>query len=604
MTLALSRGVLLLDELLEITSEDTAHAAASTLESLRAEAVVPIVIDDRPEFLLVLGEKLFGGAFSSEDVNFLGAIASQGAMALRNARLHRDLATAFESLQAEAAERKRFESALLRASDEWRATFDSTSEAIVMVDPDMIIVRANLACAALFGLDIRKLPGRDLAGLFRSLVDPEGGDLLPRVSRPGARREIEVFAPGIQSWINVACDLVSGAAAGESHGAVYTLRDVTELKTMQTSILEAKRDWEDCFDTINEAITLHDTDFNIVRANRGAATLLGLPVQSIVGRTCHESYHGAEFPPQGCPGCEALVTGETVMQEILEPHLGKYLEIKALPRFAEGGGVIGLIHVVRDITERKRAEEELKNFAADLERRVLERTAELTEVNRELDSFAYAVSHDLRAPLRAIVGFSSVVLEESGAALTTEARGNLERVVRSGVRMEELIDGLLALSRSARVGLQLAPVDISALALGCLEDLVHQEPSRPVALQVEPGLLAIGDARLVDALLRNLIGNAWKYTAHTPRVEIRVVGRELNGERAFCVSDNGAGFDMALAGKLFQPFQRLHSQDEFPGIGIGLATVQRIVRRHGGRISAEGHPGRGATFCFTLGPSS
>ncbi|MBG6082149.1 sensor histidine kinase [Rubrivivax gelatinosus] len=264
---------------------------------------------------------------------------------------------------------------------------------------------------------------------------------------------------------------------------------------------------------------------------------------------------------------------------------------------AEGRGVQVVLH---DITEQRQAQAALRELNAQLEARVAARTAELQGANAELDAFAYAVSHDLRAPLRAMTGFSQALIEDHGAELPPPARGYLDQIVLAGQRMGDLVEGLLTLSRTLRGALSVAPVDLSALAEQTLADLRRAEPGREVAVEIEPGLVATGDRRMLAALVNNLVGNAWKYTAGCAGARIRVFSITDDGSRWICVEDNGAGFDMAHAGRLFKAFARLHRQDEFPGLGIGLATVQRIVNRHGGRIEAEGSPGRGARFRFTL----
>lgn len=258
------------------------------------------------------------------------------------------------------------------------------------------------------------------------------------------------------------------------------------------------------------------------------------------------------------------------------------------------------IAVVEDIRRRKEAEAEILRLNASLERRVEERTAELAAANRELDSFTYAVTHDLRAPLRAMSGFSQALIEDYGDQLTDDARVYLDQIHIASIRMGELIDGLLTLSRCTRVELQDDAIDLSTMANAVLSELARADPQRKIRCDIASGLTARGDARMIEAVMQNLLGNAWKYTMHTPEPSIRVFAEVNDSHRFFCVTDNGAGFDMAHAGKLFQPFQRLHRQEEFPGTGIGLATVQRIVQRHGGAIKAEGAPGKGATFCFSI----
>ena len=266
----------------------------------------------------------------------------------------------------------------------------------------------------------------------------------------------------------------------------------------------------------------------------------------------------------------------------------------------EAGEVVRLYGTVQEITDRKLAEKEIRALNAGLERRVEERTAELLGANRELDAFAYAVAHDLRAPLRAMIGFSEALVEDYGERLDGEARDFLEQIVLASRNMGGLIDGLLMLSRTTRGELRRERVDLSAMTSRLREDLERGEPGRRVEWEIAAGVFGDGDFRMLEVVMRNLIGNAWKYTAHTASPRIVFHARECDGRPLYVVEDNGAGFDVAHSERLFKPFQRLHRQDEFTGIGIGLATVQRIVHRHGGSIRAEGVPGGGAIFRFSL----
>lgn len=287
----------------------------------------------------------------------------------------------------------------------------------------------------------------------------------------------------------------------------------------------------------------------------------------------------------------------------LQLHMpdGRRKWVRALGRAVrDNGRTVRLEGITQDITDRRAAEEAVRDLNAQLEQRVADRTAQLLAANAELDSFAYAVSHDLRAPLRAMSGFSEALVEDYGPQLDATARSYLDQISLASRHMGELIDGLLVLSRSTRGLLQLDDVDVTALAERAVAELRRAEPGRQVQVDISPGLRARGDHRMVDAVLRNLIGNAWKYSARNPAARIQVSQRQLDGHTWTEVADNGAGFDMAHAGRLFKAFARLHRQDEFPGLGIGLATVQRIVNRHGGRIEADSAPGQGARFRFTL----
>ena len=246
------------------------------------------------------------------------------------------------------------------------------------------------------------------------------------------------------------------------------------------------------------------------------------------------------------------------------------------------------------------AADALRELTAELEERVEKRTAELKIAVRELDSFAYAVSHDLRAPLRTITGFSRLLLEDYASQMDERARHFLEQLGAGCQTMSELIDALLKLSLASQGTPQTRTVDVSELAHKVWNELVEGEPDRDIECFIESGLMARADPQLLEIVLRNLLGNAWKYTTKTAHPRIRLYSTSEYGVTVFHVADNGAGFDMKQAGQLFEPFRRLHSKDEFPGIGIGLATVRRIIERHGGVLTATAEPGKGARFSFTL----
>ncbi|MBA7657235.1 Adaptive-response sensory-kinase SasA [subsurface metagenome] len=255
-----------------------------------------------------------------------------------------------------------------------------------------------------------------------------------------------------------------------------------------------------------------------------------------------------------------------------------------------------VLTIVRDNTEQKQAEAALIKEKEEVEKR----THQLQIYINELEAFAYSVSHDLRAPLRSIDGFSQVLLEDYTDRLDDEGKSYLQRVRSASQRMAELIDDLINLSRLTRGEMSYETVDLSALAQTIAMELQQSQPERDVEFTIAPGLLAKGDAHLLRVVLKNLLDNAWKFSRKQASARIKFGYAETNGQSAYFVRDNGVGFDMAYANKLFGAFQRLHSPDEFEGSGIGLATVQRIIHRHGGKIWAESAVGQGATFYFTL----
>ncbi len=314
---------------------------------------------------------------------------------------------------------------------------------------------------------------------------------------------------------------------------------------------------------------------------------------------------GSLYQPQEWPIIRSISTGETIKAEEIvieyeDRTLGTLLMSSAPIRNFDGT-IIGGVSMFWDITERKQTEQKIRDMNQELEQRVQERTAQLEATNRELEAFSYSVSHDLRAPLRGIDGFSKALLMFYQDQLDDRAKHYLNRIRANSLRMAELIDDLLSLSRLTRSQMQRTQVDLNAIASEIMADLSQNAPERNVKFSNTPVPIAIGDKRLLRIVLENLLNNAWKYTCRQPTAEISFGAiKTSHGKLAYFVKDNGAGFDMAYANKLFGAFQRLHSEEEFPGTGIGLATVKRIIHKHGGQVWAESAVNQGATFYFTL----
>ncbi|MBI3526340.1 MAG: PAS domain-containing protein [Betaproteobacteria bacterium] len=302
---------------------------------------------------------------------------------------------------------------------------------------------------------------------------------------------------------------------------------------------------------------------------------------------------------------EAVTTGSPIESEARLWHAlsssYRFVSLRAAPVLDEGNRIREWIGTITDIDDRKRAEEEIRRLNADLEERVRRRTTELEATNKELESFSYSVSHDLRAPLRAIDGYSRMVEEDYGDSFDSEGKRMLGIVREEAVKMGRLIDDLLAFSKLSRKAIdETASIDMTALAKTVAQELLRDQDTDRVRLDVWPLPPAKGDGALFRQVWVNLLSNALKYSSSRPHAEILVTGEVSNGEAVYRVQDNGVGFDMKYAGKLFGVFQRLHKTEECEGTGVGLAIVHRVVTRHGGSVRADGRLGEGATFYFTL----
>ncbi len=387
------------------------------------------------------------------------------------------------------------------------------------------------------------------------------------------------------------------------------LRCAIELALHKHEIEERLRERERWLATtirsIGDAVVATDPDHRVTFLNPVAQALTGWPEASAVGKTLEEilqlvseqSGSSVENPLRRAmvsKGVETLQRGATLVARsgVVTP-----VEDSAAPILDEQGSVLGGVMVFRDVTQQRRVEDEMRTMNASLEKRVLERTLQLEAANKELEAFSFSVAHDLRAPLRGIEGFSQVLIEDHAANLGEEGVEHLRRIRLSIRRMGQLIDDLLRLSRIARTELVAGLVDLSELATQVLSELA---PRREVQIVVEPGIVARGDLSLLRIALTNLLSNALKFSDRSTPPQISVGRVDHEGAPAYFVRDNGAGFDMRYASRLFGAFQRLHHAADFEGTGIGLAIVQRIVHRHGGMVWADSAPGCGATFTFTL----
>jgi PAS domain S-box-containing protein len=381
----------------------------------------------------------------------------------------------------------------------------------------------------------------------------------------------------------------------------------SDVAKLQASAKALRRQAE-LLDKAYEPIFTWKLGGNIDYWNRGAEELYGFQALEAMGRGPHNLLQTRH--PLGMPRIEELLARDGRWRgELTHVAGGREIVVESLMTLVtESDGRRTVLEANRDVTATKRAHEAIRRLNQELEQRVKDRTAQLEASNQELEAFAYSVSHDLRAPLRGIDGWSLALSEDYGSLLDATARQYMDRVRSETQRMGRLIDNLLQLSRTARAPLHRESVDLTALARTIAARLGETEPSRKLDFRIEDGLAGTGDGHLLEVVLTNLLSNAVKFTR--PRDLARIEFGRMNGATtgatngdanpAFFVRDNGVGFDMAHAEMLFGAFQRLHRQSEFPGNGIGLATAQRVLRRHGGTIWAEAMPDRGATFYFTI----
>lgn len=400
--------------------------------------------------------------------------------------------------------------------------------------------------------------------------------------------------------------VVSVGADGQLAGMFGTCHDITSVREAEEALRESEERLQRIVSEAPFPIGLYAEDGEILLVNNAWRRITGYAPEELrtIGEWAALAYGDrreiarADIESRFSLS-DAIHEGEFAIRT--KSGERRYWDFSSSPvgRLPDGRRLVTTMAM--DVTERRQAEEELWAYREHLEELVRERTGELEAANREMASFSYSVSHDLRAPLRALDGFSAILAQEYPDRLDERGRGYLDRIRAAARTMALLVDGLLSLTQLSRQELTVAPVDLSALARKIGADLTSLEPGRVVRLIVPDGLTADGDPRLLHVLLENLIGNALKFTSRRPEATIELGRTERDGETVFFVKDDGVGFDMTYASKLFLPFQRLHGANEFPGTGIGLATVHRIVARHGGRIWPESALDAGATFYFTLG---
>jgi len=499
-------------------------------------------------------------------------------------------------------ERKQAEKELQQSNDLLRAIIEATPTAIVGMDLDGNVQTVwNPAAEKMLGWSAQEVMGRPLPSVplenqeefrrFRERIRQGmtlDGVEVHRQKRDGSSIDYSIYASPLHN------------AEGRVTGNIAVLVDITERKRTEEALRASEVRFRMLVDQATDAFFLGDEQGAVLDVNEQACRSLGYTREELIGMS-PQDYDINATPEFLGPLRARLATGEVVtFDSVHRRKNGTVFPVEVRARwFWQGGRRFGLA-LVRDITERKRAEEEIRRLNQELEQRVLDRTAQLEAANKELEAFAYSVSHDLRAPLRHIDGFLELLQQSIAETLDERSQRYMTIISNSAKRMGQLIDDLLTFSRMGRNEMSKTPVDLSSLVQEVIREFTPEIQGRSIHWHIAPLSTVTGDRSMLRLVLVNLIANALKFTRERRQAEIEIGCQGGDKESVIFIRDNGVGFDMAYADKLFGVFQRLHHSDEFEGTGIGLANVRRIIQRHGGRVWAEGEVNRGATFYFSL----
>ncbi|MFZ2643301.1 MAG: PAS domain S-box protein [Verrucomicrobiia bacterium] len=510
-------------------------------------------------------------------------------------------------------ERKRAEEALLESEEYFRTMFEVASIGLAQTNPrTRQFVRVNQKMTEITGYsagELLQMCITDLSYPDDLSRDREFFDWVVRGEAPSCHTEKRyVRKDGAVIWASVNATVIRDAAGQPTH-AMAAIEDITARKQVEIALCESEKRLRTVGDNIPggalyQLLLPSQGQSRYTYISAGFERIFGIPVENIMNDpwafwdliVTEDKRHLEEVQERcarqmtvfDCEFRQRTATGEM-----------KWIHARSTPRRLPDGSILW-DGVAADVTERKQAEEEVNKLNAELEQRVRERTAQLEFANKELEAFSYSVSHDLRAPLRAINGFASVLTQEHARQLDEEGRRTLGVVCAEAERMGQLIDDLLEFSRMGRQAMLKSEVDMHAEAQTAFDRCIADTSDRDIWLKLHPLPRSEGDRAMFSHVWTNLISNAIKYTRTRPVAEIEISGQVRGNELVYCVKDNGVGFDMKYTHKLFAVFQRLHSEEDFEGTGVGLALVERIVRRHGGNVWAEGKVGEGAAFYFSL----
>jgi two-component system, LuxR family, sensor kinase FixL len=496
-------------------------------------------------------------------------------------------------LAAEIAQREQAEARRQASEERFRVLFETSSDAIMTLEPPAWrFTSGNPATVKMFQAQDEAQFVRQSPWEFSPPCQPDGTRspdkakaMIERAMQEGShffewehrRADGEIFPATI---------LLTRVTLGEAVFLQATVRDITESKRVEQELKIAAEQWDATFNSIADLVSVQDANHRLVRVNQAYATAFGRPPEQLIGRPCYEIVHGRTDPWLDCPCSRVLATKQPARVDLFEPTLGAHLEISASPLLDAGGAVVGCVHIAKDITARKQAEQ-----------RQAELLARLAEINQELKNFAYVVSHDLKAPLRAIKTLADWLATDYRDRLDAQGQENLQLLGSRVDRMQSLIDGILQYSRVGHAEQTAVPVPLDQLVPEVIENL--GAPAH-ISIRIETELPTVaGDPTRITQVFQNLLSNAIKYR-DKPRGDIGVGCVAQDGFWKFRVRDNGPGIDPGHFERIFQLFQTLGPREDGESTGIGLAITKKIVEMYGGRIWVESELGRGSTFFFTF----
>ena len=518
-----------------------------------------------------------------------------------------DGTTACRVVMSDITESKDMDAKLRREEQRFRALADQSSDIIVLLNREGVITYENPAVEKALGLKIEERIGatgfEHLHPDDFKLVADTYDILFSDINAPVQQSDIR-FRHIDGSWRTfevVASNLIHDKVI---EAVIINLRDITERKRMEEALHQSEEKYRTLLESVQEGYFELDLAGNFTFFNDSLCRIYNYSKEELMDMN-YRHYTDKETRKNGFHEFNKVYNTGEPLKGFTWPIIGKdgtkrYVETSASLLKDSSGKPIGFRGILHDITARKRAEEELKKYREQLEGLVQERTIKLEASNKELEAFSYSISHDLRAPLRAIDGFSQALLEDCEDKLDLQGKDYLIRIRAATQRMSTLIEDLLNLSRITRSEMSMEKVNLTRIVRSVINELQNSQPQRHVKIRIADGLEDIADSRLISIALENLMSNAWKFTAKQSEALIEFGSTREGSKKVYFIRDNGAGFEMTYMDKLFAPFQRLHTIDEYPGTGIGLATVRRIIHRHGGKVWAEGHTGKGATFYFSI----